>query len=148
MYYIAQANYARWNDEVSSELMEEFSNQSVKIHKLAETSKGFIWRSSDDEHQALIDELFGINNVVFNMTVWESIDDLKEFTYKKLHSEAMKRKGKWFKKLPETTLVLWWVKNDCMPAVDEAKLKLNLIGEFGPTSEAFSFSKPFNPPNV
>jgi len=147
MYYIAQANFAQWNDEVSSDLMKDFTEQAFQIHQLAEKSNGFIWRFLDNEHQKLIDELFGIEKVVFNMTVWESIEDLKEFTFKDVHCEAMKKRRQWFKKLPGTTLALWWVKYDCMPSVNEAKYKLDLINDKGSSSDAFSFNTQFKAPN-
>lgn len=82
------------------------------------------------------------------MTIWKSIEDLKEFTFKHVHSDAMKKRGQWFKKLPEVTSVLWWVKFDCMPSPIEAKHKFELINAQGASSEGFSFGKQFNAPNI
>jgi hypothetical protein len=38
---------------------------------------------------------------------------------------------------------LWWVPKGHIPTIEEGKDKLDIIREFGPTAEAFTFGKKF-----
>jgi Domain of unknown function (DUF3291) len=40
-------------------------------------------------------------------------------------------------------LALWWVDAGHIPGIDEAKLKLELLRQHGPTAEAFTFTQPY-----
>lgn len=44
------------------------------------------------------------------------------------------------------SLVLWWIKAGQTPTLDEAKLKLKLLEENGPSALAFAFKQQFAAP--
>ena len=145
MYQIVQANYAQWKPEISESAVNEFISQISGVHEQAELSKGYIWRYVDDPDPKYIDRLFGMNGLVFNMSVWESVEDLKAFTFKNLHNEVMRERAKWFAHLPFTTSIMWWVKQGHIPTAEEAQKKFEQIEAEGPSYEVFTFAKLFYP---
>ena len=44
--------------------------------------------------------------------------------------------------------MLWWVPAGHRPSTDEAKERLALLGEHGPTPQAFTFRQPFPVPDA
>ena len=146
MHYIVQANFAVWKENIGQGLVQEFTSQIEHVHEEAENAKGYVWRYIDDPDPKRIERVFGIERIIFNMSVWESIDDLKEFTYKNLHSDVMRKRAQWFDHLAQHTLVLWWVKVGHMPTAEEAKARFDMLERLGPTPEAFTFAKPFSCP--
>ena len=80
------------------------------------------------------------------MTVWESIDALAAFAYRNAtHRGVMRRRKEWFVEMP-AYLALWWVRAGTVPTLAEGQAKLELIGRFGPTREAFDFKTVFPMP--
>jgi len=142
--YIAQLNIADAKADPTSRLMQGFYERIDEINALAETSKGFIWRYEDTEPNAA-QRIFNNSALVINMSVWQDIESLKHFVYQTAHKELIKGKKDWFKKMPEMHQVMWWIKAGHTPNLTEAKQKLDLVRERGPTPEAFYFSKPFEP---
>jgi hypothetical protein len=43
--------------------------------------------------------------------------------------------------------VLWWIPAGAIPTLDEARRRLDLLAERGPTPEAFTFQQRFPPPH-
>ena len=146
MYHIAQANYSQWKPDISQELMKDFLEQADYVHDLAENSEGYVWRYEYDPHNHTLDKLFGVARVIFNMTVWETIDDLKVFAFKNLHGDVMQRREDWFISISVKRSVLWWIQDQHTPTADEAKIRLDMLNELGPTAEAFTFGKLFPSP--
>jgi hypothetical protein len=50
-------------------------------------------------------------------------------------------------KMEGPVLVLWWVAAGHLPTVAEALAKLEHLKQHGPTPGAFTFRKPFSPPD-
>ncbi len=84
--------------------------------------------------------------LLVNMSVWESVESLADFTYASLHRDVMRRRRQWFEKLAEAHVVLWWVPTGAVPTLDEAKDRLEALRRHGPTPEAFTFRAPFPAP--
>jgi hypothetical protein len=90
MYNIAQVNIARMNaPTINDPIMADFVAQLDTINMLAETSKGFVWRLKEESGNATELSFNGDPRIIVNMSVWESIDDLVNFTYKTLHREVL-----------------------------------------------------------
>ena len=82
----------------------------------------------------------------FNMSVWESVEALWEFTFSGIHLDALRQSARWF--APETALdVMWWVPAGCEPTVAEGLAKLDLVERHGPTPEGFTFRRRFPAPD-
>ncbi|MEM7030821.1 MAG: DUF3291 domain-containing protein [Chloroflexota bacterium] len=43
-------------------------------------------------------------------------------------------------------LAMWWIRAGDIPTIQDAKIALEMLKEKGATSEAFTFSKMFPPP--
>jgi Domain of unknown function (DUF3291) len=55
--------------------------------------------------------------IIFNMTVWETFEDLKRFVYNQVHTAVMQDRDMWFDKMPSQVSVMWWVKVDERPTI-------------------------------
>lgn len=143
-FHLAQLNIADAKADPTSFLMSGFYQRIDEINELAEHTSGFIWRYKDTEPKAA-QRIFNHSALVINMSVWQDLDVLKQFVYQTTHKELIKGRKDWFHKMPETHQVLWWIKAGHTPNLKEAKQKLDLIRDQGPTLDAFNFVKPFDP---
>ncbi len=145
-YHLAQLNVARMVAELEDPIMKEFVDNLDRINALAEQSPGFVWRFQTEEGDATAERAFDDQQILVNMSVWESIEALKQYVYQSTHVEFLRRKKQWFTTFGKPYVVLWWIPADHTPTVAEAKTKLQSLTDQGPTSQAFTFAKPFPPP--
>ena len=83
-----------------------------------------------------------------NISVWESIQTLKDFTYSSAHVELFRKRGEWFEKLSTPSLAMWWTPAGNLPTIDEAVARLNHIRDHGETAFAFTFRNIFPAPEA
>ena len=146
-FHLAQVNIARMNAELDDRIMSGFVKRLEEINSLADNSKGFVWRFQSEQGDATYLRPFDDSRILFNMSVWETIEDLRNYVYASKHLELLKAKEDWFTKLEEPHLALWWVEKGHIPTVEEALEKLALLKKNGPTPEAFTFARPCPTPN-
>eukprot|EP00928_Gymnodinium_smaydae_P064294 TRINITY_DN4767_c0_g1_i1.p1 TRINITY_DN4767_c0_g1~~TRINITY_DN4767_c0_g1_i1.p1 ORF type:complete len:183 (+),score=18.15 TRINITY_DN4767_c0_g1_i1:163-711(+) len=131
--------------------------------QIAESSKGFVWRFKSGVHGPKdvfykdIDVKFP-GMALLNLSVWESLDDLRHFIYKSAHSAYYRRRKEWFHEdtgdLPpkgECPLaphhVLWWIPaGSPPPTFADATERCEHLLQHGETSYAFTMRKPFSCP--
>lgn len=142
-YHLAQVNIAKMKAYLDDPIMSGFVQRLDEINTLADNSNGFVWRFQTDEGGATYLRPYEDKRILFNMSVWETIDDLKNYVYSSKHLELLKSKEIWFSKLGAAHLALWWIEKGKMPTVEEALDKLSLIQTKGPLPDAFNFSKLF-----
>ncbi|MBT8303996.1 MAG: DUF3291 domain-containing protein [Bacteroidia bacterium] len=142
-YNIAQLNLARMIAPIDSPIMADFVNNLDRINNLAENSIGFVWRLKGEEENATTLRVFSDEFLIINMSVWDNLNSLFEFTYNTDHVGIMKRKKEWFSKMKEMHMVLWYIKEGDTPSPDEAKERLAYLREHGETPHAFSFKSRF-----
>ncbi len=145
-YHLAQINIALAKAEMDTEIMKGFVSRLDEINKTADKAEGFVWRLQTEDGDSTAIRVFDKPLLLVNMSVWESIDALKNFVYKSAHVELIRDRQAWFHKLVEAHQALWWVPAGHIPKIEEAKEKLEIIQKYGPTSSAFHFGKPFNKP--
>ena len=146
-YYLAQLNVAYAKAPIDSDIMVDFVAQLDAVNEAAENSPGFIWRLKDDENNNAIGfSAFDDENMLINISVWSSVDALKNYLYEGLHLTVFKDKHRWFEKMDSPHLVLWWIKADTVPTVDSALERLSYLNANGPSEHAFTFSQQFPPP--
>lgn len=76
---------------------------------------------------------------MINMSVWESLEALREFAYsQRAHLAVMRRRREWFERLP-LYMVLWWIPAGHVPTVAEAEERLALLRAEGPSAGAVTF---------
>ena len=144
---LAQLNIAEAKYGTDDTRMDGFTGRIDIINAMADRSPGFIWRLTDDDETdgALSLRMEGEGDyTLVNMSVWADIESLFHFTYKTAHAKVMQGKDDWFNPLSKNHMVLWWVEDDHIPTMDEAKEKLDTIRAHGPSPHAFDFQTPFS----
>ena len=146
-FHLAQMNIAKAIAPLEDPIMAGFMSQLDYINALADRADGFVWRLQSESGNATDIPAFEDPAIVVNMSVWESMDALHRYTYQSDHIEVLKDRRKWFHKHEGYFSVLWWVPAGHLPSVEEGKQKLETLIEKGPSSEAFTFAKPFPKPS-
>ncbi|GAB4526041.1 MAG: DUF3291 domain-containing protein [Anaerolineae bacterium] len=146
-YHIAQLNIGRILAPLSDEQMAGFTNNLERINALADATPGFVWRLvGDGTDDATELRPFDDDMMLLNMSVWETIEALYQFTYYSAHAEIYRGRAAWFEKLTTPIMVLWWVPAGHIPTITEAIEKLSHLEAHGPTPQAFTFKQQFAPP--
>ncbi len=145
-YQIAQVNIGRIKAPTESPVMEGFMSRLDEINALADGSPGFVWRLQTDAGNATYFRPYEHDDrILFNMSVWESIDALRNFVFKTAHVELLRQRHNWFEQFAGSYTALWWVPAGHMPGIDEAKKRLAHLDRYGPSEFAFTFQKTFGP---
>lgn len=143
--HIAQVNIARMKAALDDPLMTGFVARLDEINALADHSPGFVWRLQTDEGNATYLRPYDDDRILFNMSVWETIEHLKQYVYKSAHTQLIRQRQEWFEKFESVYMALWWVPANHIPGVDEAKKRLAHLEDRGPTPFAFTFRQTFPP---
>jgi hypothetical protein len=128
------------------EIMEGFVRRLDSVNAVADASPGFVWRYETEDEEPEEVRVFGDESILFNMSVWESIEDLEAFVYSSNHLEVLQKKSRWFERSTRAPLVLWWVESGHIPSVEEAKQRFDILWRDGRSAAAFSFKERFAPP--
>lgn len=144
-HHLAELNIGRTVAPIDHPMMAEFVDNLERINALGDGSPGFVWRLSDETGSATSIRAFEDPRMILNMTVWESIEALREYIYRSDHVEYLRRRREWFEPLDGPSLVLWWVPAGHIPTVDEALGRLERLAADGPTPQAFTLKTPFPP---
>ena len=141
--HIAQVNIARMKAPLDDPVMAGFVAQLDEINALADRSPGFVWRLQGPENNATYLRPYDDDRIIFNMSVWESIEALKRYVYYSPHVEVWRKRQDWFEKFDGAYAALWWVPKGHIPGIDEAKQRLAHLDAHGPSPFAFTFKHPF-----
>lgn len=141
-YHLAQINIGRMRGPLDSPVMATFVAQLPAVNALADESKGFVWRLNEATDERPYDDPL----VLINMSVWESIEALKAFTYRSGHLGSLRDRATWFERPQEAHLALWWIPAGHIPTSEEAVDRLAFRRKYGDTAVAFSFANPHPPP--
>jgi hypothetical protein len=142
-YWLAQVNIARMLAPLDSPQMEDFVAMLDEVNALAEASPGFVWRFQGDEGNATYLRPYDDDRVLFNMSVWASIEALRAYAYGGAHAAVMRRRREWFSRLERPNVALWWVRAGSLPDVAEALARLAYLEAHGPSVYAFTFRSSF-----
>ena len=128
--------------------MAQFVAQIDQMNAAAEAADGFIWRLVSDDSEAASFSVFGQRNLLLNVSVWASIDALRDYAYKSVHAGPLRDRKQWFLPMDGPSSVLWWVAAGHRPTGDEGKARLERLAQHGPTAAAFTFGRRFPPPDT
>lgn len=149
IYQLAQANVAYGIAPADDPRMADYIARLDEMNELADRAPGFVWRYLTDSRD-LAQREFADPLVLFNMSVWESVDALHAYTYRTPHKEVYAGRKKWF--VDEKAVVgghalaMWWIPAGERPTVADAKERMALVLANGPTERAFTFKQRFAPP--
>jgi Domain of unknown function (DUF3291) len=147
-YHLAQCNIGRLLAPLDSPQLAGFVGALEPINELADAAPGFVWRLQTEDGDATAIRAFDDDMLIMNMSVWESLDALGEFVYRTVHRDVMRGRREWFEKPAEAYMVLWWTPAGTLPTPADAKARLELLRERGPSPEAFTFRSPFPAPGT
>lgn len=143
---LAQLNIATLIAPLDSPVLADFVAELDRINYLADHSQGFVWRfQTDDSGTPDSDPVFS-DELIVNLSVWTSVDELHNFTYRTAHAQVMSRRKEWFEQMNDAYSVLWWVPEGHRPALAEARQRLDFYRKNGPGPDAFTFKKRFAEP--
>ncbi|MEE9310464.1 MAG: DUF3291 domain-containing protein [Cocleimonas sp.] len=145
-YQLAQINIAQAKAEMDTETMSGFVNRVDEINAIAEGSAGFVWRLQSEEGDSTSIRVFDDPLMLVNISVWDDIESLRNYVYKSMHIELVRDREAWFDKIEAMHQALWWIPAGHIPTTQEAKEKLELLSQNGPSQEAFTFGKNFDKP--
>jgi len=144
-FHLAQINVADMLYPIEHEGMAEFVARLDAVNALADGAPGFVWRLQDTAGDATAIRAFVDNQILINMSVWESVEALFDFTYKSGHAEVFRRRKDWFEMPREAHLALWWVPRGHLPDTQEGQERLVRLREHGPSELAFTLKQRFEP---
>jgi hypothetical protein len=144
-HHIAQINVARMLHPLDDPRMAEFVDNLERINAIADASPGFVWRLQDEAGDATSFRPLA-PDLLINMSVWQTIDDLRAYVYGTDHADFLKNALNWFYKPDEARLALWWAPAGTIPAVEDGLERIERLRADGPTEFAFSFKQRFPMP--
>jgi hypothetical protein len=153
-FHLAQANIARMRGTPNDPIMAGLVARIDEMNQLAEQSPGFVWRlkgseATPDALRVFADYFlpFDADRLFYNMSVWESVEALKNYVFKTQHADMLKDKDQWTQYFDRAHLAMWWVPAGHVPAISESAERLRSLHEKGPTDFAFTFRNLFPQPN-
>ncbi len=126
-------------------IMKRFVEWLDPINALADRSPGFVWRLQTAEGDATSIRVFDDEMMIINMSVWESVETLKNYVYYTAHVELLKERREWFEKMDKIHYALWWVPAGHRPTAEEGRERVEYLQAHGDSARAFTFSKTFAP---
>src|SRR5688572_4209102 len=118
--HVAQLNVGRLRAAMDDPSIDDFGENLAPVNALAEATPGFVWRLQDEAGNATGIKPFGDELEIVNLTVWESVEALADFTYRTGHVELLRRRREFFEAPSEAILCLWWIPEGTTPAVEDA----------------------------
>ena len=154
-HHLAQVNIARMRAEATAPVMAGLVARTDEMNRLAERSRGFVWRLpgaqvSPDAVCALADHFvpFDPARLFYNLSVWESVEDLRAYVFASPHAAMLLGKRDWIAPFERAHLALWWVPVGHRPAIAESADRLRSVQEHGPTPAAFTFARRYPAPSA
>ncbi|MEV7615557.1 DUF3291 domain-containing protein [Streptomyces sp. NPDC089799] len=143
--HLAQFNVGTLLQPLEDPLSAGFVELLDPVNTAADGTPGFVWRLVGEGERDATGLRPAGENAIVNMSVWETLEALWDFTYRSGHLEAMRRRREWFERHVEHHLVLWWIPAGHVPTVDEAMERLADLRAHGPSPRAFTFTSSYTP---
>lgn len=146
-YHLAQINIGRLVAPMDDPRIADFIAGLAPVNALADAAPGFIWRLQSDSGNAMDIAYNDDPTINVNMSVWESVETLRAFTYQPAHLDYFRQRAQWFQKPDLPTYCLWWVPAGHIPTVAEGRERLEHYQQHGPTPHSFWFQHVFPAPS-
>jgi len=147
-HQLAQCNIGRLLAPLDSPPLAGFVAALEPVNRLADQAPGFVWRLQTEDGDATAIRAFDDDMMIVNMSVWDSVGALAEFTYRSAHRDVMRGRRNYFERPTDQYMVLWWIPTGTVPTVAEAQARLERLRREGPTPHAFTFRSPFPAPDA
>jgi len=146
MHHLAQINIGRLIAPIDDPRIAEFVAGLAPINALADQAPGFVWRLQSASGNATDISFSEDPTLLLNMSVWESLEALRSYTYRSEHVEFFRKRAQWFQKLDKPHYCLWWVPAGHRPGVAEGRERIEHYQKHGSTPFSFWFSQHFPAP--
>ncbi|MDX6358737.1 MAG: hypothetical protein QOH37_1791 [Nocardioidaceae bacterium] len=137
--HLAQINLGTMVAPVEDPEVAEFMAALDAVNLVADEAPGFVWRLQDDNGNATSIHLFADPLALVNMSVWESVDSLRDYVYRTTHVEYFRRRAEWFR-ADGKRVALWWVPAGTVPDVRDGVRRVEFLERHGPSPYAFGFA--------
>jgi hypothetical protein len=145
-FHLAQINIGRLVALTDDPQLADFVAQLDPVNRLADAAPGFVWRLQSTSGNATDVAYSDDPLVIVNMSVWESLAALRDYTYASHHMQVFRDRAKWFERMDKPQYCLWWVRAGHVPSVAEGKQRLEHYQSRGATPISFWFSQSFAAP--
>src|SRR5215472_2427908 len=116
-YHLAQINIGRLIAPMDDPRIADFVAQLARVNALADAAPGFVWRLQSSYGNAMDIAYNDDPSINVNMSVWESVDALRNYVYQSDHVKVLRERAKWFAKMDRPFACLWWVREAQIPTV-------------------------------
>lgn len=138
-YQLAEVNIARMRGALEDPMMAALVALLDEVNALADHAPGFVWRFQMENGNATYLRPYDDDRILFNLSVWDSVQALRAYTYGGAHAQVFARRKEWFERIEGMGLALWWVPFGHRPSVGEGKARLAYLDAHGPSPFAFTF---------
>jgi GNAT superfamily N-acetyltransferase len=138
--HVAQINIGTMVAPTDDPAVAEFMDNLDRINAIADGAPGFVWRLQTDSGNATEIQIFPDPLELVNMSVWESVDDLKAYVYRSEHVDFFRRRAAWFV-VDAKRVALWHVEPAAVPELDDAVRRVEFQERHGPTPYSFGFGR-------
>jgi hypothetical protein len=146
-FHLAQCNIVKLKAPLDSPVVADFVAALDPINALADTAPGFVWRLQSEDGDATSFRVFDDDQILLNMSVWESVEALQEYVYRSGHKDVLRQRRQWAERVETVQSTMWWVRAGDVPEPTEAVVRLARLERDGPTPYAFTFQQRFDPPD-
>jgi hypothetical protein len=141
-FELAQFNISTLLHPIDHPDIADFVDGLETINHLADASPGFVWRLQTDSGDLTSIRPYDDPEVIVNLSVWSSVEALRDFAYRSGHRDFLRRRNEWFVPMPDDSLVAWWVPAGHRPDIDEGKARLAHLAAHGSGPRAFTLRQP------
>ncbi|WP_432115697.1 DUF3291 domain-containing protein [Streptomyces sp. S1] len=141
--HLAQLNVATLLPPFDDPRVKPFVDLLDPVNAAADGAPGFVWRLVEEGAADATGLRPAGENVIVNLSVWETQEALWDFSYRSGHLEVMRRRREWFARHVEAHLALWWIPAGHLPTVGEALERLADLRAHGPSPRAFTFASSY-----
>ncbi len=138
--HLVQLNTGRTLQTMDHPVMAGFAAALDEVNALADAAPGFVWRLQSDSGNATDILLWDDPLSLINMSVWESVETLRNYAYRGLHAEFFTRRGEWFHP-DDSRTALWWTPAGVLPTTDDVLARLRFVDVFGASPFAFTMGQ-------
>lgn len=121
-YHLAQINIVLMKAPLQDPIMAEFAAALEEVNSIADKSSGFVWRLQTPSGNATDIRAYPDSKMLVNLSVWQSVESLKEYVYQSLHGEFFTQRRKWFEKYQGEHFCMWWVPAGYLSTVEEGNV--------------------------
>jgi hypothetical protein len=146
-HHLAQINIGRLVAPIDDPKIAEFVAQLDAINALADAAPGFVWRLQSSSGNATDIPFNDDPSVMVNMSVWESLESLRNYVYRSDHMRVLRDRARWFEKMDKPHYCLCWVPAGHIPSVAEGREHVEHYQRCGSTEYSFWFSQHFPAPS-